>query len=387
MAAALGQAPGTRTASRCAPETVQGTHAFEIARHSLHKGMGAGRFLRSAAFAVGGHQWCIRYYPDGDVLEECRGYVSVYLELLSKRSEVRAFFEFKMYNHLTKSSTTILHTKAAVLFSTMDASKSSSSFGSPKFMMSGILEVQYLRDDDIVIECDISVIKPPLVGKTTMASEFELVGKTTMSSDFELLRRMLPSDLSSNFRNLLETKEGADVTFMVGGEAFPAHRIVLAARSAVFKAELFGPVGADDRDHITVEEMQPVIFKALLHFIYADTFPRAIMNDFCGDDAREFTKHLLVAADRYAMGRLKLICENFLCRNLDVETVAVTLSLADQHNCTKLKDACIEYMNSSNKISDVIASQGGFCMPARALYFSSMEEYMLWYVRVDLTWM
>ncbi|CAL5011211.1 unnamed protein product [Urochloa decumbens] len=358
MAAALGQAPGTRTASRCAPEMVQGTHAFEIARHSMHKGMGAGRFLRSAAFAVGGHQWCIRYYPDGDVMEECRGYVSVYLELLSKRSEVRAFFEFKMYNHITKSSTTISHTKAAMFFSTMDTSKNSRAFGSPKFMTPGMLELHYLRDDSFVIECDITVIKPPLVGKTTMASDFELVGKTTMSSDIELLRRMLQSDLSSNFRNLLETEEGADVTFMVGGEAFPAHRIVLAARSPVFKAELFGLVGADNRDHITVEEMQPAIFKALLHFIYADTFPCAILNDCCGDDAMEFTKHLLVAADRYAMGRLKLMCEIILCKYLNVETVAATLSLADQHNCMRLKDACIEYMNSSNKISDVVASQG-----------------------------
>jgi speckle-type POZ protein len=31
-----------------------------------------------------------------------------------------------------------------------------------------------------------------------------------------------------------------DVMFMVGGEAFPAHRVVLAARSPVFETQLLG---------------------------------------------------------------------------------------------------------------------------------------------------
>ncbi|KAB8112811.1 hypothetical protein EE612_051545, partial [Oryza sativa] len=35
---------------------------------------------------------------------------------------------------------------------------------------------------------------------------------------------------------------GADVTFQVGGETVAAHRAVLAARSRVFRAELFGPM-------------------------------------------------------------------------------------------------------------------------------------------------
>jgi speckle-type POZ protein len=34
--------------------------------------------------------------------------------------------------------------------------------------------------------------------------------------------------------------DGADVTFQVGGEKLLAHRIVLAARLSVFKAELLG---------------------------------------------------------------------------------------------------------------------------------------------------
>lgn len=44
-------------------------------------------------------------------------------------------------------------------------------------------------------------------------------------------------------------------------------------------------------------------------------------------------QHLLEAADRYGMHRLKLICEDRLCQYIDVNTVATTLALAEQHHC------------------------------------------------------
>lgn len=68
-------------------------------------------------------------------------------------------------------------------------------------------------------------------------------------------------------------------------------------------------------------------------------------------------KHLLVAADRYAMERMKLMCESILSKRIDVHSVAATLALADQHHCEKLKDACIGFINSLDKM-DLVASNG-----------------------------
>ncbi|RLM73510.1 BTB/POZ and MATH domain-containing protein 1-like [Panicum miliaceum] len=180
----------------------------------------------------------------------------------------------------------------------------------------------HIQDDRVVIECDVTVIKEPQVAEEAVISESE---------------------------------EGADVKFIVQGEIFPAHKIFVAARSPVFKAQLYGPVGEGNRECITIEDMQAPVFKALLHFIYTDSLPA--MEDIDSDE-KEMMKHLLVAADRYAMERLKLICEGILCGSLDVETVATTLCLADQHNCRKLKDACIDYIYSSDRINEVVASQG-----------------------------
>ena len=82
------------------------------------------------------------------------------------------------------------------------------------------------------------------------------------------------------------------------------------------------------------------------------------MGDLNNDEYEEMLRHLLVAADRYAMERMKLMCESKLCEVLSAVTVATTLALADQHHCSQLKDACIEFMNSSNIICDVVASKG-----------------------------
>ncbi|XBI57080.1 hypothetical protein VPH35_038557 [Triticum aestivum] len=98
---AASQRPTERRASRCTPVTARATLVFEIARYSLHKGMGIGKFIWSTTVSVGGHQWCILYYPDGDTHIESQGHVSVYLELLSKGAKVRVLFDLMLINHIS----------------------------------------------------------------------------------------------------------------------------------------------------------------------------------------------------------------------------------------------------------------------------------------------
>jgi ABC-type maltose transport system permease subunit len=68
---------------------------------------------------------------------------------------------------------------------------------------------------------------------------------------------------------------------------------------------------------IVIKDVQPDVFRALLHFIYTDSLPP--LDDVCIVDYGEMIRHLLVVADRYAMGRLKLISQStfvkvYMCR-------------------------------------------------------------------------
>jgi len=160
--------------------------------------------------------------------------------------------------------------------------------------------------------------------------------------------------LHQDLTDMLKNGEGADVTFSVGDQSFSAHKCILAARSTVFKAELFGALKEKDARCIKIDDMEPTIFEALLHFIYTDS-----LIDDC-DSERNASKqqHLLVAADRYGLDRLRLMCEAKLCQGIDVETVATTLALAEQHHCTQLKDACLGFIASRDVLGAVMKTDG-----------------------------
>jgi speckle-type POZ protein len=69
-------------------------------------------------------------------------------------------------------------------------------------------------------------------------------------------------------------------------------------------------------------------------------------------------QHLLVAADRYGLDRLRVMREEKLCWDIDVETVATTLVLAEQHHCAQLKDACLGFIASRNMLGAVMKTDG-----------------------------
>ncbi|KAJ1267889.1 hypothetical protein BS78_07G093600 [Paspalum vaginatum] len=165
--------------------------------------------------------------------------------------------------------------------------------------------------DPRLAQCDVTVIKEVQVKQETQ--------QTAETSDFEShdLRQLRPSDLSHDLGRLLESEEGADVAFKVQGEVFRAHKVVLAMRSPVFKAQLFGPM-SDGKGMAETGQDDP----------------------------------------RFGMERMKLICESILCKSLDAGSVAYTLALAGQHHCSKLKNACFEFIVPSDGMDAVLASKG-----------------------------
>lgn len=56
------------------------------------------------------------------------------------------------------------------------------------------------------------------------------------------------------------------------------------------------------------------------------------------------SQHLLAAADRYGLERLRLLCEASLCEDVAINTVATTLALAEQHHCFQLKSVCLKFV-------------------------------------------
>lgn len=69
-------------------------------------------------------------------------------------------------------------------------------------------------------------------------------------------------------------------------------------------------------------------------------------------------QHLLVAADRYCLERLKMICEDMLRNFIDTNTAATTLELAEQHGCRRLKERCLNFLKNPGNTIAVMATDG-----------------------------
>ena len=101
----------------------------------------------------------------------------------------------------------------------------------------------YIKDDTIEIACTVGVV----VSSTQGPKIFSIA--------------VPESTLGLHFGGLLDSGLNSDITFEVDGELFPAHKLVLAARSPVFKAQLYGPMRERNSNPIHVEDIEAPVFK------------------------------------------------------------------------------------------------------------------------------
>lgn len=330
--------------SKSINETVNGSHQFTVKGYSLAKGMGPGKCLSSDVFTVGGYDWAIYFYPDGKNPEDGALYVSVFIALASEGTDVRALFELTLVDQSGKGKHKVhSHFDRALESGPYTLKYRGSMWGYKRFFKRTSLETSdYIKDDCLLINCTVGVVRNRLEGPKQYSIPVP------------------PSDMGQGLKDLLESEIGCDIVFEVGDETFKAHKLILAARSPVFRAQFYGLVGDRNLDKVVVKDVEPSIFKAMLLFIYTDKFPDVyeITGTTSMCTTTNMVQHLLAAADLYNVDRLKLLCESKLCEELNAETVATTLALAEQHQCPQLKAICLKFAATPANLGVIMQSEG-----------------------------
>jgi speckle-type POZ protein len=242
------------SSSAIVAETASGYHLLTIHGYSRTKGIPTGECVRSSAFTICGHRWRIDYYPNG-IRSGLAGYVSLSLNLEEDVAEpVKAQYDFCLAGEAEEPENV-----AALASASVERFPSRGVSFYAMFVKRERLERScHLTNDSFLIRCDIVVVH-----------------SYRASDDAPAFVAVPPCDLRRHFGELLRTEKGADVVFEVGGETVAAHRCVLAARSSVFSAELFGPMREGNAAGVVVriEDMNVEVFKALLHFVYTGSLP------------------------------------------------------------------------------------------------------------------
>ncbi|KAJ3692301.1 hypothetical protein LUZ60_012651 [Juncus effusus] len=293
------------------------TDQFKI-NYSEIKDMSIGQCVTFPTFKTRGYNWAIDFYPKGFSTHENKGdYASVFLKLLEDHKGLNVTFTLGIFEEDG------FHEHKVLLNHTFRNSQKY--WGSSHFLKRSTLEEQYGKNGFFFVHCAIfiedEVIRPP-----------------------ECSCGML-EDLSK----LLNDDEMTDIKFEVDGEIISAHRVILGARSPVFKAELFGSMSETKMECIKIRDMKSEVFKALLHFVYT----YSLLDDVDID----MIQHLLVAADRYALQGLITICEEILIENISLGNVWSFLICADRHNFNKLKYACLEFATERKNFPKLVLTQ------------------------------
>uniref|UniRef100_A0A0A9WJ35 Protein roadkill n=1 Tax=Lygus hesperus TaxID=30085 RepID=A0A0A9WJ35_LYGHE len=320
-----------------------------------------GEVLKSSTFSAGANdklKWCLRVNPKG-LDEESKDYLSLYLLLVScNKSEVRAKFKFSILN-AKREETKAMEMQFRIpkfdktgrrgtdsgapsvqFSSSIPQSQRAYRFvqgkdwGFKKFIRRDFLLDEangLLPDDKLTIFCEVSVV----------ADSVNISGQSN-AIQFKVPECRLPDDLGQ----LFEVQKFSDVTLSVNGREFQAHKAILAARSPVFAAMFEHEMEERKLNRVAITDVEQEVLKEMLRFIYTG---RAANLERMADD-------LLAAADKYALERLKVMCEEALCTNLSVDNAADTLILADLHSADQLKAQAIDFINTH--ATDVMETAG-----------------------------
>lgn len=145
-----------------------------------------------------------------------------------------------------------------------------------------------------------------------------------------------PSTITDDLMKLVNNPVMSDVEFIVEGKTVYATRAVLAARSEHFRALFYGGMReTQSQEAVNLPDIQFPVFNALLEYIYTDKV---------GDISSELAVHLLIAAERFLLDRLKALCEDVIRKSICAENVIQILMAASSHRAEGLKEICMDYI-------------------------------------------
>jgi len=141
----------------------------------------------------------------------------------------------------------------------------------------------------------------------------------------------------------------SDVHFMVGKgtqrRRIPAHKFVLAVRSAVFDAMFNGGISTQS-DEVELPDVEYLAFQTLLRFLYTDEVqigPETVMTT-------------LYTAKKYAVPTLENACVDFLKKNLSADNAFMLLSQARLFDEPQLATLCLECIDKHT--AEALAAEG-----------------------------
>lgn len=204
------------------------------------------------------------------------------------------------------------------------------------------LESQNLTEIVVVDLPDDQTLEPQVISKTieftpSNRSVFLLRAKhTRLLIGIKMIKPALIEDNNTfpdNLQQLLMDDIEKDVTLKVGTEEFQAHKLILAARSPIFKY-LFGNHISENSFELALTDVSPEAFRIFLQFIYTNKLEKP------GNWAEE----VLFLGDKYGVEELKVGVANYLMETITVKNAIETLLIFEKYQIIQLQREAIRFI-------------------------------------------
>ncbi|KAJ6794270.1 ARM REPEAT PROTEIN INTERACTING WITH ABF2 [Iris pallida] len=134
----------------------------------------------------------------------------------------------------------------------------------------------------------------------------------------------------------------SDVTFLVEGKRFYAHRIALLASSDAFRAMFDGGYREKEARDIEIPNIRWEIFELMMRFIYTGSV----------DVTTTIAQDLLRAADQYLLEGLKRLCEYAIAQDINLDNISSMYELSEAYHAMSLRNTCVLFiLEQFDKIS------------------------------------
>lgn len=156
--------------------------------------------------------------------------------------------------------------------------------------------------------------------------------------------------LVHDLQQLLGSETFADVQIKVDGQTIDARKDMLVKRCAVFAKMFESKLNEAKTNIIEINDVEFEVMRSLINYLNTGTIDRLMDTPFA--------LKLFAAADKYQLGLLMTMCENFIVSGLDDDTVMSALVCGYLHCSPKIKNACYNYINYESKIQQIVHFKG-----------------------------
>jgi len=198
-------------------------------------------------------------------------------------------------------------------------------FSNPKFVLyEDLLDrgKHLLCHDRLLIECEAHAF----INEVSYVNSWLFDPSTPTAVHHDVPEHSLTSD----HKQLLASGENSDIVLVASdGREFRAHAAILSSRSTVFAAMFKHNMKEKHEKRVKIEDLSSEHVEGLLNFIYTDTVP----------EITSVAPDLFVAAHKYNISKLIVLCEEAMVSDLKVENAAEFLMSADLHGAGQLRMA------------------------------------------------